>query len=332
MQSTRLRLLSYIVMAYMLLAFVWWSVLLITKNRDAFDAKRELIEIVMASEEKFNGINTPKYNSLVHQIDKLESDYKMQEWMIVGEAIVFAVILLMGVYFVDRGYRKEVTSAKQRRNFLLSITHELKSPIASVELVLETFLKRQLDQAAIQKFSKNALNDTRRLYNLVTDLLLSARLEENYQPHFEQVDVSLLAHDLISELEEKYPNAEFSIQEINEIPMIKGDISGITSVLLNLLENAIKYSKGKPIVELKLKTRNSYIQIDIADEGIGIPDKEKKYIFDKFYRVGSEDTRTTKGTGLGLYIVEQILKAHNGNIQVTDNEPCGTVMSLKLPI
>lgn len=332
MQSTRLRLLSYIIMAYMLLAFVWWSVLLVIKNRDSYKAKQQFTITMLASEEQFNGGNTPRYNDLLHQLDKLESDYKTQEWMIIGEGIVFAFILLVGIYLVDRGYRKEVASAKQRRNFLLSITHELKSPIASIELVLETFLKRQLDYEAVQKFSKNGLKDTRRLYNLVSDLLLSARLEESYQPHFEEVDLSLLSNELIIELEEKYPNAHFSMEEVNDIPVIKADISGLTSVLLNLLENAIKYSKDNPIVHLRLTAKNNHIQVEIADQGIGIPDKEKKNIFDKFYRVGSEDTRSTKGTGLGLYIVKQILKAHNGSIQVFNNEPTGTVMSLRMPV
>lgn len=332
MNSVRLRLLSYIIMAYMLLAFIWWSVLLITKNQDAFDAKNELLHLFLQSETQFNGKETSLYASLQRQIAELEHNYKKQEWMIIGESIVFAIILLCGVYLIDRGYRKEVSIAKQRRNFLLSITHELKSPIASIELVLETFLKRQLEYSAVQKFSQNALKDTRRLIKLVNDLLLSARLEEDYQIHLEEIDIALLAHDLMMEFEEKYPEATFKIEEVNEIPAIKGDISGITSVLMNLLENAIKYAKDTPIIELRLEHKNGHVHINVADQGIGIPDKEKKHIFDKFYRIGSEETRTTKGTGLGLFIVQRILKAHHGTIQVLDNNPSGTIMALKIPV
>jgi signal transduction histidine kinase len=98
------------------------------------------------------------------------------------------------------------------------------------------------------------------------------------------------------------------------------------------LENAIKYSKDVTNVNVHIKQNNKHLSVEIADQGIGIPDKEKKYVFEKFYRVGSEDTRTTKGTGLGLFIVKQIMKAHKGNIHILDNQPKGTIMRLCFPL
>ncbi|MEM0994990.1 MAG: HAMP domain-containing sensor histidine kinase [Bacteroidota bacterium] len=332
MKNSRLRLLSYIVIAYMLLAFAWWSILLFTKNKDAFQAKRELMDLRIASEIQFNGPNTALYQLLIEEERELESKYQVQEWMILGEALVFIVILIVGIYLIDRGYRKEVESARQRRNFLLSITHELKSPIASIQLILETFLKRDLNRSAVTKFSENALKETKRLYNLVNNLLLSAKLEEAYQLNMEEVDISLLVNDLISELEEKHPNATFQVNETADFPNIDGDLYGLTSVFLNLLENAIKYSKNDAHIEVNLFEQEENLYVDIADRGIGIPDKEKKMVFQKFYRVGSEDTRSTKGTGLGLYIVDQIIKAHRGSIKILDNQPQGTIMRIQLPL
>lgn len=332
MNHSRLRLLSYVVMAYMLLAFTWWSVLLFIKNTDAFQAKNELLTLRIASEIQFNGANREQYLALLEQQKDLNREYKKQEWMILGEGIVFIIILLVGIYLVDRGYRREVATAKQKRNFLLSITHELKSPIASIQLVLETFLKRELTRPMMHKLSANALKETKRLYTLVNDLLLSARLEEAYQINMQEVDISLLINDLVSELEEKYPNAKFEIDEKGELPNVQGDINGLTSVFLNLFENAIKYSKDSPKIIADLKQEGKYLKIDIVDEGIGISDKEKKMVFQKFYRIGSEDTRATKGTGLGLYIVKSIIKAHQGTIKILNNQPQGTIMSLKLPI
>lgn len=328
-QNVRLRVLSYGVIAYMMLAFAWWSILLFIKNRDAFYAKRDLLRIGMvaegliADEEAFR--DREVYKDLYKQ-------YKSQEYMILGEAAVFMISLVIGMWLINRGYNKEMTAARQRRNFLLSITHELKSPIASIRLVLETLKKRQLKKAQSDKLADNALAETERLNRLVNDLLLSAKLESTYQPHREPVDLEDLLDDLIGKLENKYPDAGFSFHTEEELNQIIGDKLGITSVVLNLLENAIKYSPKPAQIEIRLRQFGRWIHIDIADQGYGIPDNEKKRIFEKFYRVGSEDTRKTKGTGLGLYIVYQIIRAHNGSISVEDNEPQGTRFHIELPV
>lgn len=339
MKNIRLRLFSFIVMGYMLLGSAWWSMLLYTKNKDAYLAKeellatrQELIELLMSQRPELRVDLQHRHQELETIKADLKKSYKGQEWMILGEGLFLTIFLFFGIYLVDQGYRKEVASAKQRRNFLLSITHELKSPIASIHLILETFLKRNLEGEAIKNFSKSALKETQRLHNLVNDLLLSAKLEEAYQPHFEELDLSLLVHDLIAELEEKYPDSHFKVEENGSIPIVQADLSGVNSVLSNLLENAIKYSKGDADVTVRLKQELKYASVEIADQGVGIPDKEKKYVFEKFYRVGSEDTRSTKGTGLGLFIVKQIVKAHGGTIQVLDNQPKGTLMRLCLPL
>jgi signal transduction histidine kinase len=332
MKHSRLRLVSYIVIAYMLMAFAWWSILLYTKNTDAYTAKDEMLRLRMASTAQFDGIDSEAYQLLEQNRADLQAEYEWQEWMILGESMVFIVMLIAGVYFIDQGYRKEVASAKQRRNFLLSITHELKSPIASIQLILETFLRRDLEPAAIKKFSGSALKETKRLHTLVSDLLLSAKLEKSFQLNVEEVDVSFLLNDLVTEIEEKHPNAHIHLSEKGDIPNIQGDLSGLTSVFINLLENAIKYSKDTPSIQVSIERVDEHIEIAIADEGIGIPDKEKKEVFSKFYRVGNEDTRSTKGTGLGLYIVCELVNMHGGSIQIRDNYPKGTVMSVCLPL
>lgn len=332
MKHSRLRLVSYIVIAYMLMAFAWWSILLYTKNEDAYTAKDEMLRLRMASVAQFDGTDTESYQLLDKERASLRAEYEWQEWMILGESMVFIVMLIAGVYFIDQGYRKEVESARQRRNFLLSITHELKSPIASIQLILETFLRRELDTPAVRKFSGSALKETKRLHTLVSDLLLSAKLEESFQLNVEEVDISLLINDLVLELEEKHTDARIHLSEKGDIPNIQGDISGLTSVFINLLENAIKYSKDNASIQVSIENVADKVEIAIADEGIGIPDREKKMVFDKFYRVGSEDTRETKGTGLGLYIVSELVNFHQGSIEIRDNYPQGTVMSVCLPL
>jgi len=192
--NIQLRLLSYGVIAYMLLAFAWWSVLLYTKNQDAFRAKRDLMRIGMVATGKISSqdefLARPEYQ-------QLKQSYQKQEYMILGEACVFVISLVIGVWFINRGYNKEITTAQQRRNFLLSITHELKSPIASIRLVLETMMRRQLQPQQVDQLSQNALKETERLNTLVNDLLLSARLDDAYQPTYEELDLNEILEDLV---------------------------------------------------------------------------------------------------------------------------------------
>lgn len=327
--NIRLRLLSYGVIAYMMLAFAWWSVLLFTKNRDAFYAKRDLLRILLVADGQVK-TNEEFYGSTAYKV--LEKHYMRQEWMILGEVTVFVFSLVIGIWLINRGYFKEVMAAKQRRNFLLSITHELKSPIASIKLVFETMIKRELKREQQEKLMHTGLFETDRLHMLVEDLLLSAKLETAYQPYLEALNLSELLQDLVYKMQIKYPAADFHYKEQAEDPIIIGDKSGLTSVALNLLENAVKYSPETPQISVKLTQQNSKIRFDVADQGIGVPDKEKEQIFEKFYRVGNEEIRQTKGTGLGLYIVEQIVKAHHGDIYILNNEPKGTIFRIELPL
>lgn len=323
-----LRILSLIVIAYMLIAFAWWSVLLYTKNRDAFVAKVERMKVIMAAEGNVKTgiefIDTDEYKDL-------SKKYQRQEWMILGEALVFVISLVIGVWLINRGYNKEITAANQQRNFLLSITHELKSPIASIQLILETFKKRELKPEQRNKFTNSALQETDRLNTLVNDLLLAAKIETTYQPAKEPIPLTETLEDIVSKLKIKYPEAQIKTKsEPNDIFII-GDRLGITSALINLLENALKYSPKPAQISASLKVNEKDISIEIADNGYGIPDAEKKKVFEKFYRIGSEDTRNAKGTGLGLFIVNEIIKAHQGKIIILDNEPKGTKFRITLP-
>ena len=328
-KNIRLRLLSNVVILYMLLAFAWWAFLLFTKNRDAFRAKVELNKLVMIaegyiqSEEDFLQTNIYK---------ELATKYKRQEWMIMGEASVFVISLVIGVWLINQGYKKEIDAVQQRRNFLLSITHELKSPIASIKLILETFLKRKLEAKHIDQLSKNALSETERLNDLVNDLLLAAKVETTYQPNLEKININQFLQDIIIRLRNKYPKVHFAFRKPSNPVFIHADKTGLTSVVVNLLENAVKYGSENPEIITLLHNDDNRIRIEFLDNGIGIPVNEKSKIFNRFYRVGNEDTRKTKGTGLGLYIVDQIVRAHQGTIKVTDNRPKGSTFTIFLPV
>jgi signal transduction histidine kinase len=160
--------------------------------------------------------------------------------------------------------------------------------------------------------------------------LLSAKLDATYEPFYESVNLQMVLDDIIAKLKLRFPKASFNFENTN-MPTLVGDRHGIRSVFNNLLENAAKYSTVQPVIQIQNTSENDRFIFEIKDNGVGIPSHEKSKVFDKFYRVGNEDTRSTKGTGLGLYIVNQIIKAHKGSIQVLDNEPKGTIFKIIFP-
>ncbi len=302
--------------------------MLLSKNADVYDTKVELLKAQLETENASFSDNVEQTVAYQEIIQKKHR----QRNMIIGEGIFFFVVLLIGVWFVYNSFKQEMKLAAQQRNFLLSITHELKSPIASIRLILDTFIKRDLKQEQIQRFAKNGVKEATRLLRLVNNILMAARLESGFHLSKGDLDIKTLTRDIVDQLQDKHPNTLFSLQMDREIPIIQADTVAITSIALNLLENAIKYCPEDTPIDVSVKCQNDFIILEVADEGAGIPDKEKTKIFEKFYRVGNEDTRTTKGTGLGLYLVESLVKEHDGKISVRDNQPTGTIFSVKLPV
>lgn len=322
-------ILFYSLIGYVLLAGIWWTYLLYIKNQDAYLARRDLLWLEMQQQNLVDTQNA-FFESEAYRM--LESQYGQQSWMILGEGSVLFLVLIVGIWVVVNSRQRELAVAEQQQNFLLSITHELKSPIASIKLVLQTLNRRRLSEQQTQKFTQNALNDTERLYSLVQDMLLAARLEDGHRYAFEPTNLELLAQECIERVEPKFQG---EIALCNSSPQEKliaeVEVSTFSSVLINLLENAVKYAPHSPKIEVCLKQQKDQISLEVADQGSGIPKNQRQKIFQKFYRIGSEDTRKTKGTGLGLYIVQKVVEAHKGSVQVLGNQPQGSIFKVSIP-
>ncbi len=325
--GNKMYILTFIGTAYILIAFAWWSLLLIRKNEDNLRDKLALLKIQMTVDNIYTDDNTfkdtPQYQLIMEK-------HNSQKRMIWGEGSVMFLGLLWGIWAISLSFKKEMALANQRRNFLLSITHELKSPIASIQLVLQTFQKRKLDMQQAEMLLNSANKETDRLNELVNNLLLSAKLETAYEPIIEEINIQQLLNDIVNKISIRFPKADIKT-EAKEVPILRGDRQGLVSVFTNLIENAIKYSPDAPKIRLKYWFDNGLFKFEVIDNGLGIHNAQKRKVFEKFYRIGNEDTRKTKGTGLGLYIVEQIVKAHQGSIKITDNIPKGSIFHVTLP-
>ena len=318
-------LLFYIVFGYIIVFSIWWGYLLFSKNEQAFNEKVELDRINYQS--KHDPIKYEETQSYLQLLTK----YKSYRVMVLSEGMFFLFLQIMGLVQVRRIFGKEIELAAQQTNFLHSITHELKSPLSSVKLALQTIIKRQLEPELKAKLVNNALSDVVRLESLVDNILFAAKIERDTHGFSnEEVNLSDLVHLVVEKFESNKKNIKIRT-EIEDELYYTTDQMGFISVVMNLLENAIKYSEDNSIVDVSLISSNTSITLAVRDQGYGIPDEYKKKVFDKFYRVGNEDTRKTKGTGLGLFIVGRFIEIYKGKITLTDNTPKGSIFELSLP-
>lgn len=305
------------------MAFVWWAILLYNKNEEIYNAKADIINLK-------KGLKATNFDEI--DLKTINDEKRRQKSMILGEGAVFTITLLIGIWLINRANKRELETANQQKNFLLSITHELKSPIASIRLAFDTFLKRNLNAKQINSLSKGALYETERLNELVNDLLLSAKLENSYDLNVENINLAELINIVVNKFSESHPSVNISKDIDPNLTKVECDRQGIILVISNLLENGVKYNFNKPKnLNIKLLDNKNSIILEISDNGNGIDEKDKKKIFNKFFRSGNEETRKTKGTGLGLYIVKEIIDSHKGSIELKTNIPKGTIFKIKLP-
>lgn len=309
----------------MLLALLWWAILLHRQNTEIFVLKSDLLKERFINASGVSNVDVTEMS----QFTELKSEYNRQMYMIFGEALVFGLTLIVGIYFINRAYSTELAVAEKQKNFLLSITHELKSPLASINLILSTFIKRTLPDDKIKELSADGLKESTRLEELFNKILISTRLGQAYPFNYENANISELVSTCVDRFENLHPEAEI-IKNIEPGIIHSIDQESIVSVIKNLLENALKYSPDKKQIHIDLIKSGSNTIIEVADHGVGIEKEEREKIFDQFYRIGSEDTRASKGTGLGLYIVKQIVQAHKGKIKVTNNDGIGTKFIITL--
>jgi len=312
------RILIYILSGYVLLQFVWWAYMLVDLNGEIYSLRLELL----------SSIEVPAPEQ---QILKAELDSRLTKriWMVLGEGAVFMLILVLGFRAVQRSVQRELQLAAQQRNFLLSVTHELKSPLAAIRLQLQTLEGRELPEEKRQQIYARALSDTDRLQGLVENLLLVNRVEAGRFPvHLEETDLPLLVKDVCARNFPEQMETGVLKLSVQSAVVMRCDHDAMRSIIVNLVENAFKYAVGST-VEVALSSDEGHILLSVSDHGPGVPEADRDRIFERFFRLGNEDTRSTKGTGIGLYLVRQLVQMQGGTIIVRQNGPQGAMFEMR---
>lgn len=242
----------------------------------------------------------------------------LQEIALLVFGIVFFALIITGLILNTIFLVREIRRNEQHDAFLNAVTHELKTPIASIRLYLETLKSRQVTEEKREEFYNVMLADSNRLLNTVEQVLQASRTrEKNRQLNVSKINLGKFLHECADIIKTRYNLDEGAIlyHEKAEEIIISGDAAELQIVFVNLLDNAVKYSLENPEISIRLRNPNEkYAEVRIKDNGIGLDESEMKRIFRRFYRVSNLSTQKIKGTGLGLNIVRSIIEKHNGKI------------------
>ncbi len=310
----RRTLLIFSVLAlYVLLQFLWWGYLLVNKDNE--------LQALLGQLEALGVRST---------IDHDRPERTL--WMVAGEGAVFLILLLLALWLTYRTVRHELGLARLQRNFLLAASHELRTPIAGLKLHLQTLHRRPLDEHQRAMLLNSALGDVERLGMLSEKILLATRLEELRKPlDREAVDLTELITTLVEQARSGYGREHNIVIDRPQAVVLESDREALRTILGNLLENACKYAPTGSTVHIVVRQRQGAVDVDVCDEGPGVPPQDHERIFERFYRSGNEETRQAKGTGLGLYIVKRLSEELGATVSYRPRLPRGAIFAVAFP-
>ncbi|MCI0486097.1 MAG: HAMP domain-containing histidine kinase [Blastocatellia bacterium] len=244
-------------------------------------------------------------------------------------------LLIVGIILTLRATAREMRLAQAKSTFVSNVSHELKTPLALIRLFAETLeLGRVKSDEKAHEYYRIINNESRRLTQLINNILDFSKIEANRKEYnMVSSDVAEVIEDVIRSYEYQITNAGFELDTDIEagLPPALIDRDALSQAVLNLLNNAVKYSEDIKKIAVRVGARDHHIAIEVADSGIGIPRSEQKKIFEKFYRVSAGLVHDTKGSGLGLALVKHIVEAHRGQILVESAPGKGSRFTILLP-
>ena len=251
--------------------------------------------------------------------------------------IIFFALIITGLVLNTTFLLREIRRNEQHDAFLNAVTHELKTPIASIKLYLETLKTRNVAEEKRREFYDVMLADSNRLLSTVEQVLQASRTKEKHRRlNISEINLGRLLNETIKITQTRYKLDETAIKltEPSEEIKFAGDAAELQTAFTNLLDNAVKYSPEEPKISVRIKkSSEKKVQIFFKDNGIGLEKGEMKRIFKRFYRVSNIWTQEKKGTGLGLFIVKSIIEKHGGRVSAdSKGEGKGTTFIVQLPL
>lgn len=249
-------------------------------------------------------------------------------------ALVMAV-LAVGIWFIYSSVKKEVNLAQIKSEFISNVSHEIRTPLALISMYAETLeMGRVNTPEKAREYYKTINTESQRLNSMVDKILSFSRMEKGrYKFKTEVCNLNNICEEVIGNYQAHFNGADIIFKADSNLPEILADRVSVGEALLNLLDNAVKYSRENKKIEITTGLEGRMCFIEVKDNGVGISKKDQKHIFDRFYRVTRQNlANEVKGTGLGLSIVCETMKAHKGSVSVQSKPGAGSSFRLNFPI
>jgi signal transduction histidine kinase len=247
-----------------------------------------------------------------------------------------SAFMVGGIWLTYRNVSKEMNLAKLKSDFVANVSHELRTPLALIRLYAETLeLGRLTAKEKYQEYFRIIREESERLTALINNILDFSRIDAGRKEYeFQETDLAELVHSTLDSYRFQIQQNGFGFEEniSSDIPPVKVDREAIARSLLNLVNNALKYSKDQKYIGVSLYRVNGSVNLEVRDRGIGIPANEHEKIFEKFYRCGDPLVHNVKGSGLGLSLVRHIARAHGGDVLVESAPDKGSKFTIALPL
>jgi signal transduction histidine kinase len=256
-----------------------------------------------------------------------------QNFLILG---ALSVLLIGGLLLAYRSVSKEVALARLKSDFVSNVSHELRTPLSLIRLYAETLeLGRIKTQEKREEYYCIIRKESERLTSLINNILDFSRIEAGRKEYeFRETDIAELVRNTLDAYRYQIEQQGFAFEQSidSDLPAVRVDREAIARALVNLVNNALKYSGEEKFLGVNLYRINGILKLEVVDHGIGIPRREQSKIFEKFYRTGDPLVHNTKGSGLGLSLVRHITHAHGGDVEVESVPGKGSKFTLSLPL
>jgi len=266
-------------------------------------------------------------------VDAIGHRWVMQSFLILG---ALSVLMIGGLVLTYRSVSKEMALAHLKSDFVSNVSHELRTPLALIRLYAETLeLGRITTQEKKEEYYRIIRKESERLTALINNILDFSRIEAGRKEYdFRDTDIAALVSSTLDAYRYQIEQQGFAFEQSidQSIPVVRVDREAIARALVNLVNNALKYSANEKFLGVKLYRINDRLKLEVVDRGIGITRREQSKIFEKFYRTGDPLVHNTKGSGLGLSLVRHITQAHGGEVQVESTPGKGSKFTLSLPL